>query len=155
MYEGVLETTDACGKHRREYHRLLLPFKAGSSRRQPLSYYNDRVDDWGQAWQPRQVRHWLRRFQGIDVSDRARLHPVRHIEPWKAAAAADKDLLEKVRAHMAAEQELRMSAAKGRLAHDPDLQEKVQRARGQIREAKASEAATRDLIFLEPSDEAQ
>lgn len=160
MYDGVLETVDVCGRHRAAYHERLAPFKVHSERRTTMEFSNDRFDAWGQAWQAREIRYWLRRFAKIDVSDRARLHPQRHIEPWKAAAGADMTLRDRVRAAMGAERQERIVQAKAKAANDPRLREKVLIARQAIQEARAEEVVaeavvSRGPLFLEPDDRKQ
>lgn len=143
LYLGVMKEVEACEEHHKYYDAALIEFDLVAAPSKVLRYSNDMIDAHNQAWDVKKIRYWLR-MQGIEVADRARLQKARHIAPWREAADADKGLLTKVTAAIAAEEKAEKKArAREALQRkvDPGLQKKVeqrvqqQRARKRLEES--------------------
>lgn len=142
VYDGQEHAVLVCDAHRAEYHRRLRPFKfhAWPVNEIPGRSVGARYDGWGQIWEPQEIRFWLRHFAGIEVSDRARLHPSNHYRPWEEASGRDRDLRDRVQAAMAAEKEAKKARARQQFKDgDPRVTAMVQARVARKRAEKAGQ----------------
>jgi hypothetical protein len=144
MYRGRPEQVKVCKTHLEYYHRLLRPFKINAHPAKAVRYSNDRIDAWGRMWEVREVRYWLKHFLGVEVADRARLHPEKHWARWNAAAAEDADLLDKVQSAM--ERSVKGTAKQLYKTGDAHMRSIVQKK-------VAENRAAHQPLFIAPQDE--
>ena len=150
IYRGGTETLRVCGRHRELYHRLLLGFKVNSTPAPVERRANDKYDSHSQPWTIKEIRFWLAEFAGIAVADRARLHPDKHLAPWKTASDADRDLLQTVQTAMrlVATDLARDLFEKG----DPRVRAKALARVADNRAAKAAGGPSGQPLFRSPED---